>query len=97
MQRKKARYLENRPSMIESSFKKAISQLDKCIEASFIASLAKAKKPHNIGEELVKPILIDVVLLLCGENAAEKIKNVPLSDNTIKRRIDSMATDCEDQ
>ena len=60
-------------------------------------SIAKAKKPHNIGEELVKPILIDVVLLLCGENAAEKIKNVPLSDNTVDRRIDSMATDCEDQ
>ena len=99
MQQKKARYLDNRPTTIQSSFKKVTSELDKYTEASFIASLAiaKSKKPHNIGEELIKPILIDVVSLLCGENAADKMKKVPLSDNTVKRRIDDMATECEDQ
>ncbi|PIK50480.1 putative SCAN domain-containing protein 3-like [Apostichopus japonicus] len=84
---------------IDTAFRKCTSELEKCTEASYIASLAiaKAKKPHSIGEELLKPVLIDVVSLLCGKNAAEKIKNVPLSNDTVKRRIDSMANDCEKQ
>ena len=38
-----------------------------------------------------------MVRLLCGEKAANKIQSVPLSDNTVKRRIDDMATNCEQQ
>ena len=45
----------------------------------------------------MKPVLLDIVALMCGNSAAEKVKTVPLSNDTIKRRIDSMASDCADQ
>ena len=32
-----------------------------------------------------------------SESAAQKIKSIPLSNDTVKRRIDVMAVDCENQ
>ena len=98
-QRKQNLYLSTRQELFEESFQKFDKQLDKSIEASFIASLAiaKQKRPHSIGETLIKPVLLDIVALMCGNSAAEKVKTVPLSNDTIKRRIDSMASDCADQ
>ena len=34
---------------------------------------------------------------MCGPQAADKVKTVPLSDNTVKDRIDKMAADCQNQ
>ena len=51
-------------------------------------NIAKSKKPHTIGEELIKPSCIQITPLLCGELAANKIKSIPLSAETVKRRID---------
>ena len=34
---------------------------------------------------------------MCGEKAASKIQTIPLSDDTVKRRIDDMAGNCEQQ
>ena len=70
------RHLSKRQNLIEESFKNVSKQMDKSTEAVFIASLAvaKQKEPHNTGETLIKPVLIDVVSLLCGDNNAEKYK-----------------------
>ncbi|XP_076042004.1 protein FAM200A-like [Oratosquilla oratoria] len=46
--------------------------------------IAKSKKPHNIGEELVKPAAMAVVKTLGATDIAKKLESVPLSDNTIK-------------
>ena len=35
--------------------------------------IAKQKKPHTIGETLVKPWAVDMVKLLLGETSAKKI------------------------
>ncbi|KAI4832302.1 hypothetical protein KUCAC02_015275, partial [Chaenocephalus aceratus] len=46
------------------------------LRASYQVSLhiAKAKKPHSIGEQLIKPCLKDVRLSVLGEDAANKIE-----------------------
>lgn len=68
-------------------------------EASFRAALhiAKNKKPHTIGETLIKPCMIDCAKLLLGEEAANKLKQIPLSNNTIKDRVGSMSDDIKQQ
>ena len=70
-------------------------RLLKLLECSLL--IAKAKKPHTIGELLIKPACIKIVEKLCGPQVAEKLKTVPLSNNTVKDRIDKMANNCEQQ
>ena len=59
--------------------------------------VAKTKKPHNIGETLIKPCLVACADILLGESAVAKMKQVSLSNNTFKNRIDDMASDIKSQ
>lgn len=59
--------------------------------------IAKCKKPHTIAEELILPAAVDMVSVMIGQSAAKAIKNVPLSNNTISRRIHDMAEDINEQ
>lgn len=69
------------------------------IRSSFYVAyhIARAKKPFKISTNLIKPILLDVTREMFGEVATSKINSIPLSDNTISRRINSMAADIEEQ
>lgn len=98
-ERKKEMALSKRSTDIRKVFERAGSDVQKATKVSFECSLliAKAKKPHNIGEELIKPACIKIVEGLCGPQAAEKVKSVPLSNNTVKDRIDKMAENCKQQ
>jgi len=49
------------------------------------------KKAHNIGEELITPAAISMVRTVCGDDIANKLELIPLSDNKIKRKIDLMS------
>ncbi|KAL1277372.1 hypothetical protein QQF64_024045 [Cirrhinus molitorella] len=91
--------LSKRSTDIRKAFERAGSDLQKATKASFdcLLLIAKAKKPHNIGEELIKPACIKIVEEMCGPQAAEKVKTVPLSNNTVKDRIDKMAENCKNQ
>ena len=72
---------------------------ERALKASFLASyhIARAKKPHTIGEDLLLPATKDIVRELLGEDAAKKIDAVPLSDNTVSQRIGDMAQDVSAQ
>lgn len=72
---------------------------ERALRASFLASfhIARAKKPHTIGEDLILPATKDIVKELLGEDAAKKMYAVPLSDNTVSRRIGDMAEDVSAQ
>ena len=59
--------------------------------------IAKYKKPHSIAEELILPAAIDLATTMIGKGAAEKLKSVPLSNDTVCRRIGDMALDIHDQ
>jgi len=57
----------------------------------------KCNKPHTIAEELVLPAALDLVSTMIEESAVQKLKAVPLSNNTICRRIDKISEDINDQ
>ena len=59
--------------------------------------IAKCKKLHTIAEKLVLPAALDLVLTIIEESAAPKLKAVPLSNNTISRRIDKISDDINDR
>ena len=65
---------------------------------SFEVALVGSKNvlPHTIAEKYFKPACELVLLKLCP-NKLDELRQVPLSDNTMKRRIDEMAADVEVQ
>ena len=72
-----------------------VTPVAKAQEASYRVSLriAKAGKPHTIGEELCLPLAKEITHIMCGEKAARQLNLVPLSNDTVSRRIDNMADD----
>ena len=69
------------------------------LTASYLISLqiAKCKKPYSIGEELIKPSLIAACNEVLGQSAASKMKDIPLLNDIVERRIYDMAEDTEKQ
>uniref|UniRef100_A0A671L672 DUF4371 domain-containing protein n=1 Tax=Sinocyclocheilus anshuiensis TaxID=1608454 RepID=A0A671L672_9TELE len=59
--------------------------------------LAKAKKPFSLAEELIIPAAAVLAETMVGKTAADKIKTVPLSIDTVSCRIDKMGTDIVEQ
>lgn len=55
--------------------------------------IAKQGKPHTIGETLVKPAALKMANIMLGKAAENKLSQIPLSDDTISRRIDDMSVD----
>lgn len=57
------------------------------VEASYRVAylLARKKKPHTIAEELILPCAKEMVRLVLGAEAAHKLSDVSLSNNTIQR------------
>ncbi len=71
----------------------------KALTASYeVAHLvAKAKKLHTIAESLIRPAAMAICRTMFGDKYASDIEPIPLSDNTISRRITEMATDVKCQ
>lgn len=65
----------------------------KAQEASYHASLqiAKAGKPHTIGEQLCLLLAKEMTRIICGEKVAKDLNLVPLSNDTVSQRIKDMA------
>ena len=75
--------------------KSTFTVTEKAVVASYqVAKLiARQKKPHTIGEELIKPACLEIVGLMLGQKEAEEVRKVSLSAETIKRRIGDMSED----
>ncbi|GFU20761.1 zinc finger BED domain-containing protein 5 [Trichonephila clavipes] len=54
---------------------------------------ARCKKPHTIAEELILPAAIEIVETMFGDNFAKELQSIPLSNDTVSRRIDDIAED----
>ena len=65
------------------------------LRASFEVSLiiAKAKAHHTAGEKLIKPSAVNMAQTLLGRNEAKRIDSVPLSDDTVNKRIADISND----
>ncbi|GFU41849.1 zinc finger BED domain-containing protein 5 [Trichonephila clavipes] len=59
--------------------------------------IARCKKPHTIAEELILPAAIEIVETMFGDNFAKELQSIPLSNDTVSRRIDDIAEDVEQQ
>ncbi|CAH1992310.1 unnamed protein product [Acanthoscelides obtectus] len=70
---------------------------DDGLRASYNISLliAKSGKPHTIGEKLILPAVEEVLKTILHKPASDIIKRIPLSNNTVERRIDEMSSDIE--
>ena len=66
---------------------------EKSLKASYLVSLriAKSAQPHTIAERLFLPAAKDLVENLIGEAQARKLDQVPVSNNTVCRRIQDVA------
>ncbi|MBN3321914.1 SCND3 protein, partial [Atractosteus spatula] len=53
--------------------------------------IAKAGKPHTIGEELCLLLAKELTNIMCGDKAAKQLDLLPLSNDTVNRRIIDMA------
>lgn len=59
--------------------------------------IAQKAKPHTIAEELLLPAAIDMVSRVISPQEALKLKNIPLSNDSIARRISDMTENVKDQ
>ncbi|KAL2101246.1 hypothetical protein ACEWY4_003007 [Coilia grayii] len=70
-----------------------------CLEASYAVAkrIAKLGKPHTIAETLILPAAQDLCKIMIGESAAAKLGTVPMSNDTVARRIAEMSHDVREQ
>lgn len=89
--------LLNSQNKSSRAIKNRIAVSDKALLASFKVSelIAQQKKPHNVGEELILPAAKIIVKVMFGDAAEEEISKIPLSNNTVSRRIKEMSHDIE--
>ena len=69
------------------------------VYSSYVASyqIAKQKKGHTIGEDLLMPVMKEVVKIIIGEKESKKLNAISLSNSTVKRRITDMSDDILEQ
>ena len=59
--------------------------------------IAEDKKPHTIGETLIKPAAVAISQIMHGDKIADEVKEIPLSADTIRRRISEIGQDIKFQ
>ena len=59
--------------------------------------IAKAMKPHTLAKEVIKPYVGDMAHINLKDGAAKKLKQVALSNETVRRRINDFNSDIRDQ
>ena len=57
--------------------------------------IAQETKPHTIAEKLIQPACSLIVKTLFGNDAEREVMEIPLSNNTIRRRIVDMPANIE--
>lgn len=94
------RKLEGNKKCSVSSFLSVFNEDNKmALEASFRVSyrIARSGQAHTVAENLIGPCAKDITMCMLGEKAAKKIDLVPLSNNTVSRRINDLANNVESE
>lgn len=70
---------------------------EKALLASYKVSeiVAKRMQPHTIAEDVILPACKEIVKSMLGDNAEKEISLVPLSNDTVSRRISDMSSDIQ--
>ncbi|KAK4884779.1 hypothetical protein RN001_001050 [Aquatica leii] len=71
----------------------------KLVKALYLGSyrIAKEGKPHTIGETLLFPVAKGMVEAVLGKKTTKEIEKIPLSNDTVKRRIVEMSSSIKEQ
>ncbi|GFT29735.1 zinc finger BED domain-containing protein 5 [Trichonephila clavipes] len=88
--RKKEQLLESQKTMMHVT--QTINE--KATEASYLVSfrIAQAGEAHTITENLIKPCVSDITKCMLDEKSAKHVSTVPLSNDTVSRRIHDFAS-----
>ncbi|XP_068622860.1 zinc finger BED domain-containing protein 5-like [Battus philenor] len=80
---------------LDRMFASTLQRNDDGLQASYNISLLIAKfgKPHTIGEKLILSAVEEVLKTVLHKPASDIIKRIPLSNNTVERRIDEISSD----
>ena len=84
---------------IKSLFDRSTVVSERGLKASYAISLliTRTGKPHSIGEMLIKPAISEVIKTVLDQDPTQVLSAIPLSNNTVSRRIDEMGRDVENQ
>ena len=87
---------DNRKTM-GSMFRKVDKQGIDGLAATYNSSLliAKARKPHTIGENLILPAIQEAITTVMHTDGRSVIQSVSLSNDTVARRMNMMASAIE--
>uniref|UniRef100_UPI003AAEA413 protein FAM200B-like n=1 Tax=Centroberyx gerrardi TaxID=166262 RepID=UPI003AAEA413 len=99
---KPVEYFQRRLQDLRASQKcltSSCSKQEQALRASYHVAhrIAKSKKPHTIAEDLILPAAVEMVREVLDQSAADKLKTVPLSNDTISRRGEEMSDDIKQQ
>ncbi|GFY14592.1 zinc finger BED domain-containing protein 5 [Trichonephila clavipes] len=88
--RKKEQLLESQKTMMHVT--QTINE--NATEASYLVSyrIAQAGEVHTIAEDLIKPCVLDITKCMLDEKSAKHVSTVPLSNDTVSRRIHDLAS-----
>ena len=80
-----------------SMFTKKFRLSDKAQEASYavVEIVASKMKSHTIAESVILPACKLIVKIIFGEDTVSELSKIPVSDNTISRRIEDMSENIE--
>ena len=71
-------------------------KMDGLVASYYILLLiAKSGKPHTIGEKLILSPIQEAVTTVMHSDGRSLIQSIPLSNDTVARRINLMASDVE--
>ena len=91
---------------LKESFEKSANIFKKCIDITEVSMnisykiaelIVKKKKPHIIGEELIMPACRIIITELFGKQYENDVANIPISNDTIRRRIADMSANIESE
>lgn len=79
----------------KNTLEKYVTLNDKYLLASYEVSylIAKTKKPFTIGEQLLLPAAIRMSEIVHGKQYAAEISKIPLSNDTVSKRISDISND----
>ncbi|GBP51796.1 Fatty acid synthase [Eumeta japonica] len=88
--RKKEQLLESQKNMMQVT----LTNNEKATEASYLVSyrIAQAGEEHTIAENLKKPCVLNITKCMHHEKSAKHFFTVPLSNDTVLRRIHDLAS-----
>ena len=103
MVQKDKSYFERHLSLFKrqrlDSFGTYYERTTNAVRASYIVAykVAQAEKPHTIVEQLLLLCAKKMVRLVVGDDAARKLDNIPMSNDTVLRRIKEITQNIKEQ